>query len=582
MMRVLGWSLFSVLAAGSLACTGQISGPLPAASGGDGTTNPAGSGGSGGNNPGGTGGSASSGSPGSGGSAPSAGSGAAVDCSSGTHGAVAEARRLTTEEYSNAVNDLLGVDASTKYPGISGKSVTGYSTEPALSVIGEQGVSAVMNAAEDAALALAPNLASVLPCTSKGDDACAGTFLDTVGRRAFRRPLTDDERSNLLAIYSAEKSDGATFSEAVAVMTSALLQMPAFLYVLEADVASGKDRKRTGPELAQKLALQLWGSVPDDTLLDAADGGELDDKSGVEAEAERMIADPRANRALSRFFREWTETSAEDVASKDKTAFSYLDDDMIAAVNDSFDRFVADQVQSGGTFQTLLRDNSAFVNDKLADFFGLDPVSDWTKVKLPAGTYAGLVTQPAFMAAHAHTVSSSYVYRGRTIVKRFLCIDVGSPPATAMAAFSTLQLPADPTGKETAMSVESRADCGGCHKVIDPGGLVFEHFDGMGHYRDQYDSGKAIDTTGTIVGIGDTTVPFEGPVDLMNQLADLPVAEECFATQLFRYAAAERDTSEDACSIQQISDALTGSDGTLAKAIIQTTQTDGFLYRRGE
>jgi hypothetical protein len=576
MMRVLRWSLFSLLAASSVACTGKISGPAPAASGGNGTTSP-GSGGSGGTSAVGTGGGA-----GSGGSGQTGGSGAAVDCSSGTHGAVAEARRLTSEEYSNAVKDLLGVDASSKYPGISGKSVTGYSTEPALSVIGEQGVAAVMNAAEDAALALAPNLAAVLPCTSKGDDACAGTFLDTVGRRAFRRQLTDDERTNLLAIYSAEKSDGATFSEAVAVMTSALLQMPAFLYVVEADVAAGKDRRRTGPELAQKLAFQLWGSVPDDALLDAADGGELDDESGVEAQAERMLADPRADRALARFFREWTETSAEDVASKDKTAFSYLDDDMIAAVNESFDRFVADQVHSGGTFQTLLRDNGAFVNDKLADFFGLDPVSTWTKVKLPADIYAGLVTQPAFMAAHAHTVSSSYVYRGRTIVKRFLCVDVGSPPATAMAAFNTLQLPADPTGKETAASVESRNDCGGCHKVIDPGGLAFEHFDGMGHYREQYDSGKAIDTTGALAGIDDTTLPFEGPVDLMDQLAELPAAEACFATQLFRYTAAEREGSEDACSIQTIGKALSGPDGTLAKAIIQTTQTDGFLYRRGE
>jgi len=185
-------------------------------------------------------------------------------------------------------------------------------------------------------------------------------------------------------------------------------------------------------------------------------------------------------------------------------------------------------------------------------------------------------------AALAHTASSSYVFRGRFIMQRLLCVELGAPPANAQTEFGNLTLPEHPTGKQTAAAVEAKTACGGCHRVIDPGGLAYEHFDGLGHFRDEYDGGVAIDTSGTISGISAGPIVFDGPAELMEQLATLPETERCFVTQLFRYSASQTDGSEDACSIQLVLDAMDSAGGTLASALIASTQTDQFLYRRGE
>ena len=128
----------------------------------------------------------------------------------------------------------------------------------------------------------------------------------------------------------------------------------------------------------------------------------------------------------------------------------------------------------------------------------------------------------------------------------------------------------------------TRPDCGGCDRIIDPAGLAFEHFDGMGHFVDAYESGKAIDPSGTLIGVADDMIQFEGPADMMAQIAVLPEAEQCFAANVFRYTASKPESGDDSCSVQMIAAALGGSEGNLSRALIEATQTDGFLYRRGE
>jgi len=120
---------------------------------------------------------------------------------------------------------------------------------------------------------------------------------------------------------------------------------------------------------------------------------------------------------------------------------------------------------------------------------------------LPQERYTGIMTQPAMLAALAHSSDTSYVFRGRFVRKRLLCQEIGTPPANAMAEFANLMKPANPTAREVATVVEAQPACGGCHNLIDPGGLAFEHFDAMGAYRDQYATGKAIDTKGSLAAV---------------------------------------------------------------------------------
>jgi Protein of unknown function (DUF1592)/Protein of unknown function (DUF1588)/Protein of unknown function (DUF1595)/Protein of unknown function (DUF1585)/Protein of unknown function (DUF1587) len=504
----------------------------------------------------------------------------------GTTGATAQVRRLTAPEYSNIVRDVFGISASQQYPGSYGVSASGYSTEPALTTISEQGVELVMYAAEEIAREIPARLPELLPCSvSNANDNCAVTYLDTVGRRAFRRTMVPEERDNLLATYAAQRSSGASFSDAVAVMTAHMLQMPGFLYVMEMESESGEDRLLTGVELATRLALHFWNSVPDDRLLDLADRGELSTREQVEAEAERLFEDPRSNRGFARFLREWTQTTQLLPPSKDPSAFPFLDDGVAASVNESFDRFVSDQMRTG-TVTSLLTSNQAYVNQDVAPILGVSASgSGWTQAELDGSRYAGIMTQPAMMAALSHATEPSYVFRGKFILKRLLCVNIGAPPANAMSAFAELEKPANPTAKELSAVVGARGECAGCHGLMDPGGLAFEHFDAMGQYREQYASGKAIDTTGTLNPIVADAFDFEGPSDLMESLAAMPATRQCFAQQVFRYTMSrlnDPNTLSDACTVQAIDDQLVASDGRLDSAFRAVATTDAFRYRRGE
>jgi hypothetical protein len=498
-----------------------------------------------------------------------------------TGGVVALARRLTPNEYANVLEDLFQVQPSIKYPGSYGASVTGFSTEPAINGVGEQGVEQILYAAEEVAQALAPKIPSLLPCAAAGDRACAETFLATYGRRAFRRTLHADERAALLTLYAAERNGGATFAEAVSVMTSQLLQMPAFLYIVEAPASAGKARALGGVELATRLSFHFWNSVPDDALLDKAEAGNLEEAEAVAIEAERLFVDPRSNRGFVRFFREWTETIRLTVGDKDPGVFDYLDDPFAASVNESFDRFVVDQVRGEGSLVSLLTTNRAFVDQNLASFFGLGAVSGWTAVSLPKGRYSGIMTQPGLLAALAKSSETSYVRRGKFVRQRILCDGIGTPPPDAMAKFADLQKPPDPTARDLSNLVRARGECAACHNRMDPAGLAFEHFDAMGDYRDKYASGKAIVTKDVLADVGDGSLEFSGPVDLLAKISSLPEVTDCFARQVFRYTASGQEGPADEESVERIRAALEDSDGLLARAFVEAVSTKAFLYRKG-
>lgn len=503
-------------------------------------------------------------------------------CDQQTWGATSLVRRLTAVEYAHAVRDVFGVDGSPRYPGAYGAATTGFSTEPGIGAIGEQGVEQLVSASEDVALAIAPRVGALVPCAATGTAACAATFLDTVGRRAFRRALVASERTALLAIYSAERADGATFSEAVAVMSAALVQMPGFLYVIEAPAAPGVDRARTGLELATRLAFHFWSSVPDDALLARAESGQLETKAAVLEEAKRLFADPKADRAFSRFVREWTQTKALTLTDKDPAAFPELTQALVDSMNGSFDRFAADQLRSGGTLKSLLRSSEVHVDRSLAGFLGVPaPASGWAKAALEPARHSGLMTQPAAMAALAHSSETSYVFRGRVVRTRLLCEELGAPPPNAAVAFASLPKPADPTARELSAIVQSDAACASCHRLLDPAGLALEHFDAIGRYRDAYPSGKAIDTAGALVGAGDP-LPFDGPIALFEKVAGLQKSADCLAKQVFRFTASRSESVDDHCALQQLSDALAASGNRLDAVFLAATQTDGFMYRRGE
>lgn len=498
-------------------------------------------------------------------------------CDDAPHAAPTEGRRITLTQYQHAIAQIFGpaVAPSARYPGGHGASRTGYSTEPAISAIGAQGVEDLMLAAEDVAVEVAAALPGLLPCAATSpDEACAGRFIDRYGRRAYRRSLELAERQRLLDRFHEGRQSGASFTDAIALLTAYLLETPQFLYAMED--AAPSPRALRPEELASRLSFLLWDSIPDDALLDAAAAGPL----SVTRELDRMLGAPAADATIARFFREWTGTTELKPGSKDLTTYPDLTDALAGSLNSSFDRFAQDQLKNGGTLSTLLTDPAAFVDAISAPFFGVPApaAGRWEKAALDPTIYTGLATQPALLAALAHQQQGSFILRGKFVVERLLCQELGAPPPNAQSVFSGLPLPPSPTGKEVSASINANVGCAGCHTRLNPPGLAFERFDAVGHLIGSYPSGRAIDPSGALL-LGAASIPFADQVELMRALAARPEIEACFQRQLFRFALSRPDSLTDGCALQAMRDASQASGGQLRAGLEALVSSDAFNFK---
>ena len=506
-------------------------------------------------------------------------------CSSTPQGARFDLRRLTPVQYQNAIRDIFAerLKASSRYPGPYGVSGTGYTTEPGINDVGEQGASQILAAAEEVALATGAALSALLPCAataagSAAQEACAMTYVDIYGRRAYRRALTDTERAALLKTYRAATSAGGDLGGGVMAMTSHLLQSPQFLYQVED--AAGDGRALTAVELASRLSFLFWDSIPDDALASLAQSGELASPEVLAREARRLLESPKASATLARFFREWTQTKRLFTSDKDPAAYPFFTAPYAESLNDSFDRFVVAQVREHGTLTSLFTSPDAYVDSLVAPAYGVTPPAPgaWVKVTLDVARYAGISTQALTLASSAHPIESSFVFRGRMVRKRFLCDAFPTPPADAATQFAQLPLPPNPTAKESAAGIESKAGCVGCHRVIDPPGLAFEGFDGAGQARTAYASGRAITIDAVMPMSQGDPLSFTGPPQLAAGLAAHDAVRQCLGRQLFRFTFSRSETDADACSVRTIADTIIGG-AALEDALLAIVSTDAFSHR---
>jgi hypothetical protein len=291
-----------------------------------------------------------------------------------------------------------------------------------------------------------------------------------------------------------------------------------------------------------------------------------------------MLADPKADAALLRFFREWTLTEDVTAANKDPNVIAGFDDAYAASMAASFDRFLLEQARTG-TLESLLTSRDVWVDANMARFFEQDEPADWEKRTLDE-RYSGLATQPLFLASAAHYGDASYVARGKFVRIRLLCSDLGAPPADAQSQFAALPKPANPTAKETSASVIANDSCGGCHRQIDPGGLALESFGALGEHRTAYPSGKPIDPSGVLLGAGDGDIAFSTHTDMFAALSKNPEVAACFGKQVVRFGLSRPDTIEDSCTAEDVGDIVAAPGGTLAEAMVAMAASDAFRFRR--
>ncbi len=492
-------------------------------------------------------------------------------------------RRISETQYRNAIDDLFvgAIAPSDDFPPTS--AAFAFSSEPDANLVTDLAAEQLLLAAEDVGDQVIAAVDVVAPCaTGAGEQACAESFLDTFGPRAFRRPLRDDERALLLGTYAAAAQEGG-YADGIGRMVTVATQMPAFLYIIEEGRQTDGDVVELSDyEIASRLSFLLWDTIPDDALWAAAEAEQLRDPDQIEAHARRLMADPRSAPTLARFAREWLGVAQLRLADKDPTHFPSYDESMIAAMNEQFQRFVAGSFTGDDPSLThLLTATSIDVDPTLAPLFGLPAGDGWRTESMDADRRAGVLTLPAFLASHATSVDTSAVHRGLEIRTRVLCQDIPPPPPGAVAQGS--QLPEDATEAERTRALMENPECGACHQLINPLGMAFEHYDALGAWRQTYSDGEAIEAQWELLGApeGVEDVTFDGAPELVALLAGTEPVAECFTRNWMHhsYGVEPGGTDVGQCALDDITTAFIESGENLPELIVYMTRSDAFRFR---
>jgi hypothetical protein len=492
----------------------------------------------------------------------------------------APARLLTRSEYDNAVRDLLGDDtapATHSFP--PEPEVNGFNNDAASLLANPLLVEKLSEAAREVAQrAMERGLGELAPCATDDDvNACARSFLEGFGKRAFRRPLVEAEVSSFLRLFR-KAEPGLGYNQAIALLLDAMLQSPQFLYRVEAPLIDAESPTvALGPyEMASRLSFFLWGSVPDEELLHAADEDELSTAEQVAEQARRLLADERARGRVREFHAQWLGLGRFETVARsgvDDTTRDSWKNSILAFTDDAF-------WGEGGTVHDLYTSKKVFVDETLASLYDVDADvsgSELVPVKLDEQR-SGLLTQPGLMAMLAHPAQSSPIQRGVFVREKILCAPVPAPPP------SVNNNPPDPdpsltTRERFAVHTED-AECATCHRMIDPLGFGFEEFDQLGRYR-ATENGEPVDASGEIVHAPDESLdgPFDGARELSARLASSELVLECLTRHWYRFALGRGEDEQDECHIQSAAQQSEARGGSLEELLVAMTQSQAFRYR---
>ena len=400
--------------------------------------------------------------------------------------------------------------------------------------------------------------------------------------RAWRRQITIEELDRLAKLVAYAMGHNDTWEEAMRRAVSAILASPKFVFRLETDDQPQNPEAHPVDEfqLATRLSYFLWSSCPDDELLRAASEKKLG--TGLDAQIKRMIQDPRADALIQNFAMQWLQLGRLSGHSTDPRTFPNWKPELRASMLEETQRFFGEVVRSDRSILDLLDGDFTWVNQRLADFYGMKNAGPfekdgWKRVSLAGTPRGGLLTQASILTVTSNPTRTSPVKRGKWILEQILGTPPPAPPPNTPSLDDSGRKELKGTFRQKLEQHRADPKCANCHAKMDAFGFALENFNGIGQWRDRDESGAAIDPSGKL-GTGRT----------INGLADMKLLlrnrrqdfARCLTEKMLIYALGRGLDWYDEATISRILFGLDKNDYHVTTLITGIVKSPAFLMRR--
>jgi hypothetical protein len=419
------------------------------------------------------------------------------------------------------------------------------------------------------------------PTAEAEERPCAQRIVSQLATRAYRRPLNESDIEGLMSFYETGAAEGG-FESGVRTALQAILASPHFVFRLEvaADDRGGGVRRLSDLALASRLSFFLWGTVPDEELVQVASEGRLSNPEVLSQQVARMLDDPRSEALATRFASQWLRLQDLDKIDPDYLLYPLYDDTLASALKRETELFFQNLVREDRSVVEILTADYTFVNERIARHYRISNVtgSHFRRVKLEDENRRGILGHGSILTLTSIADRTSPVIRGKWILEVLL----GSPPPPPPPNVPDLEATKEKMAGR-ALSVReamelhrSNPACTSCHRVIDPLGLALDNFDATGAWRIK-DNGVPVDASGELY---DGT-PLDGPRGLREALLRYQdVFLTSFTESLMTYALGRRVEYYDMPTVRRIVRGAKASDHRISSFVQGIVGSPAFQWTR--
>ena len=419
------------------------------------------------------------------------------------------------------------------------------------------------------------------PSNSAEEESCAGKIFAHLARAAYRRPVSDQDVEPLLGLYRTGRELGS-FESGIQMGLQGLLVSTEFLFRIEREppaVPAGKVYRLSDLELASRLSFFLWSSIPDEELLTLAEQGKLHDSEVLQQQVRRMLADSRSQALIDNFAGQWLYLRNLKSRTPNRDEYPDFDETLRQDFEQETNLFLKSILREDRSVLTLLNADYTFLNERLADFYGVPNVygSRFRRVSVTDERRRGLLGQGSILLLTSYANRTSVVQRGKWVLENLLASPPPPPPGD-VPPLKERSEGAKGTFRQQLEEHRKNPFCFGCHARMDPIGFALENFDAIGKWR-ELDGGVPIDASGALVDGS----KFSGPAGLREGLLQRPEnIAYGVAEKLLMYSLGRTVEHYDGPALRKVVRDAAASDYRWSAVVLGIVKSTPFQMRRSQ